>query len=1185
VTGNAQPFDQNPIEPTPMKTDARNSGKPLASSALVLACAGLGLFLSCAAGTTPPVWSIGTQDGSAIEFAPGGRRDLTFTVGKSVVSKDFAGYQSGSVSADGKVFERPYTIRFDLDEPPLGQYELVLDLIYRNASPAQMKVAVNDKTGIFPVQPLPKHSTWGEEGNEMLLTKQRIIVPIHSAWLQARGNKITLTPLGVGALAYDAIVLRRAAGATDPSPRLEPTILFRKRGTKLVEVCNLIVPFSKRFDHAAATVKLGKQTFTAALTNALYDFGVWLETMEIPASSVIGQAKIEVALGERTLAGSNELKPAKQWKIFVCPKVHNDVGYTDLQPHVNELDNRNTDTVLAILDQHPFYKFNFETSWLVDNYLDCRTPPWREHFLDYAKRNRIGINTLYLNLLTGLCTGEELYRAMYFTHRLQREHGSDFDFACLTDAPSHTWFLPTLLSDAGVKAFSNGANQTRAPILHYSDLNEDSPYWWEGMNGERIFMWYARSYVQLKRLAASVWNQGSSVECLQRNVQQFLARYLRDDYAPDALMIYGAYVDNAAIPADGDAPVIEAWNKEFEFPKLVVATDADYFNYVEKHFADKLPVYRGDCGAYWEDGCGSTMHATLLNREAKRVLPAAEPAAALATIFEPRNRYPAEDFRGVWKNVMFYDEHTWGAHSSISQPGRQFVERQWEIKENYASRANLDARNLLARGCNRLAQQIAVDGSSILAFNWQNRLRTAPLEIELGSGEQLVDLAGNKVVPMDVYFEQDGWRKLRFLAHDVPAMGYKAYAIRGINKTAHKQNEDLGGDTIENQFYRLTVDTQTGGLKSLFDKTANRELLDTGAPYKLNEYLYVTGGEGSLILNFTFGTPPANLVIHEPEKATITKIVKTPLGQRLTVETKSRNTPKVASEYLLYDGIKRVDIVDTVDKDEVRAKEAVYFAFPFAAQTPAMEYQIQNGWCRPNNDQMPGACREWFTPQNVVHVRDGDFSVAWATPDVPLVTLTDINRGKWLDHLPIKNGHVYSYAMNNYWFTNYRAQQGGRFVFHYSITSGRGLGRGDLARFDQDTRTPVVAYPFLSSFSAAISQADRPMPASGGSFLTWDTPNLEMVTFKEAEDGDGFILRLREIGGRSGEVEIKAPVFRIREAHLCNGVEDNRQKLVCAHHAVRVPYKPYAFTTVRLRAERSAPGLKGKHIRSGDVGR
>jgi len=1130
-----------------------------------------------AASQPSPLWTIGTPDGAAMELAPGGRAELTFTIGQSVASKDFAGSQAGSMEWDGKTLEKPYRIKFDLAEAPQGRYELVLDLIYHSGAPAQFKVVVNDRTGIFPIQPVGKKSAWGEEGNEMLMARQRLVVPIDGAWLRAKGNQLVLIPLGIGSLGYDAITFQPAAAAPAAAPRLEPTLFFRKRDARLKEVCNLVVPFAQRFERAAATVQLGKQTFTTTLTNALYDFGLWVEPVEIPAVAVTGQAELEVALGGQTLRNTHAVQAAKQWKVFVCPKVHNDVGYTDLQPHVNELDNRNTDTVLEILAQHPFYKFNFETSWLVDNYMDCRTAPFCKRFFDYARADRIGINVLYLNLMTGLCTGEELYRAMYFTHRLHRAEGSDFDFACLTDAPSHSWFLPTLLRDAGVKAFSNGANQTRAPILHNSDLNEDSPYYWEGLNGERIFMWYARSYVQLKRLTGPGWGGDiSSVEYLKRSVPQFLVRYARDNYVPDAVMIYGAYVDNAAIPAHGEAPAIEKWNREFEFPKLIVATDADYFNYVEEHFADKLPVYRGDCGAYWEDGVGSTMQATIKNRETQRVLPAAETAAALASIFEPRDRYPAQDFHRAWNNVMFYNEHTWGAHNSIAQPGRQFVERQWEIKESYATRANLDARSLFARGCNRLAQQIAVDGSSILAFNWQNRPRTAPLEIDLGSGEQLVDLADNKVVPMDIYTETDGWRKVRFVARDVPAMGYKAYAIRGLDPAAHKGNEKLEGDTIENQFYRLTVDVQTGGLKSLFDKSANRELLDTAAPYKLNEYLYVRGGEGSLILNFTFGTPPANLTIHEPERATITKVRKTPLGQRLIIETKSKNTPKVVSEYLLYDAVKRVEIVNTVEKDEVRAKEAIYFAFPFAAQTPAMEYQIQNGWCRPNQDQMPGACREWFTPQNLVHVQDGDFSVAWSTLDAPLVTLTDINRGKWLAHLPIRNGHVYSYAMNNYWFTNYRAQQGGRFVFRYAITSARGLGREELARFDQDTRTPVLAYPFLSSFSAAISQAGRPMPSGGGSFLACDAPNIEMVTLKEAEDGEGFILRFREVAGHGGEAQFKLPTFRATEAHLCNGVEVNQQKLALSGDTLNVPYKPYAFTTVRLKPGKPATKVSAR---------
>ncbi len=681
-------------------------------------------------------------------------------------------------------------------------------------------------------------------------------------------------------------------------------------------------------------------------------------------------------------------------------------------------------------------------------------------------------------------------------------------------------------------------------------------------------MWYARSYTQWKRLTGPDFtNRAANFDYLKTSVPQFLTQFLRPDYWPDAVMIYGAYVDNAAIPDTGEAEYIEQWNKTFEFPKLVVASDAEYFDYIAKTVGPKLPVYRGDCGAYWEDGVASTAQATTLNRRSQQILPAAETAAALATLFDPRNRYPHEDFGGAWKNVMFYNEHTWGAHNSVSQPDREFVTRQWEIKESYATHANLNARNLLARGFNRLCQQINVEGDTVLAFNWQNYARTEPLEVEINSGQHLVDLSSGKPVPMDVILEKDNWKRVRFLADNVPAFGYKGFAIRSLSPADTQKNEKAGGGTIESKHYRLTVDAATGGLKSLFDKTEKRELVDSTAPYKLNQYLYVSGGENSQILNFTFGTAPAKLTVDTPAGAEIVENLKTPFGQRLIVETKAKNTPAVRSEYLVYDAVKRVDIVNTVVKQETRAKEAVYFAFPFAAQKPAFEYQIQNGWCRPNEDQMPGACREWFTPQNLVHLRDGAFDVAWSTPDAPLVCLTDINRGQWPAHLPINNGHVYSYVMHNYWFTNYRAEQGGTFKFRYSLTSGRGLDRVALARFDADTRAPVLAYPFVSTFSAAVAKAGRPLSAASGSFLGLEASNLQMVVLKEAEDGDGFILRFREIAGRAGEAELQLPTLRLKEAWLCNGVEVNQRKLPATVNTVKVPYKANQFVTVRLKGE------------------
>jgi alpha-mannosidase len=167
---------------------------------------------------------------------------------------------------------------------------------------------------------------------------------------------------------------------------------------------------------------------------------------------------------------------------------------------VQELDGRNTDHLLEIIGRFPFYKFNLEDTWLADNYLHSRTGERKRKLLDLARTGQIGINPIYLNLLTGLCAGEELYRSLYAAKELQLKYHVPLGAACLTDAPSHTWFLPSWLQDAGIAGFANSSNQSRAPLLQHSNLNEDSPFYWEGADGKRVLTWFARAYSQLHRL-------------------------------------------------------------------------------------------------------------------------------------------------------------------------------------------------------------------------------------------------------------------------------------------------------------------------------------------------------------------------------------------------------------------------------------------------------------------------------------------------------------------------------------------------------------------------------------------------------------------------------------------------------------------------------------------------------------
>lgn len=1122
------------------------------------------------------VWAIGEPDGLSIEFMAGEREKVEFILEMDNPSEKFPGIHRGALTSNGEIRKKPYKIIFDLpeDEKWNDSYLFKMDLFYTTGSPSEIEIDINGNRGIFPVHHELKKDLNDGQGNSPLLAKQQLKIPINSEWLKDENNEIAIIPLGIGQMSYDALSLERAETPNSliDKPRLNPTVFFKNKEDGLHQVAKLEVPFNGNFDEGEAIITIEENEIQASLKSNGYDFGVLTKKIHIPAIDSDTQADIAVNLGGIHMQETHEFRAAKKWTLFVTPRVHNDVGYTDLQPHVNELDNRNTDRILEVLDQYPFYKFNFETSWLVENYIESRTQSYRKKFFEHSSAGRAPINALYLNLLTGLSSGEELHRATYFSYKLHKEEGTNFDWASLTDAPSHSWFLPTLLTDIGVKGFAVGSNQTRAPILRFSNLNEKSPFYWEGMNGEKILKWYSRSYLQLARLTrlGGDWGGGANYDFMKSTVPQFLTRYQTNSYTPDAVMMYGSYVDNALIPEDADARIIEKWNEEYAYPEIRTASDSDFYEYIDKNFREDLATYRGGAGAYWEDGAGSTANATKLIQKTQEILPMAETAASLSSVFMPRHSYKSEVFNEIWKNILFYNEHTWGAYSSISQPEREFVTKQWEIKRNYAEKADISARTVLTRSLNRLSQLFEVEGNTHFAYNWQPWERSNPIELELSEGEYLVDLEKDEPVEYDVLYAGNGYRKIRFIANNVPAMGYKGYEIRSLHEPADQEarGSNVSDSNIaENKYYKLTIDKATGGISSIIDKTAdNKEMVDSKASYGLNEYLYVSGGENSKVLNHGMGLPPADLTINRPESAKIVENVETPIGHRIVVETSSTNTPTIRSEYRLYDDLKRIDLINTINKESTYDKEGVYFAYPFNVGQPDVSYQIQNGWVRPNKDQLPGAAREWFTTQNLVKTTDGDYTIAWATPDAPLFTLTDINRGKWPEHLEINNGHVFSYVLNNYWFTNYKASQGGEFKFSYAITSGNNLSNRDLAHFDADIRKPVMGYSLLSTWSAATVKAEnRPLSPDKGTFIDVENSSLQFVALKKAEFGEGYILRLRESSGAKGQTKISSSFFEIKEAYLTNGVEENKEELKVRDNTIEVPFEKNSFITVRLR--------------------
>ena len=477
----------------------------------------------------------------------------------------------------------------------------------------------------------------------------------------------------------------------------------------------------------------------------------------------------------------------------------------------------------------------------------------------------------------------------------------------------------------------------------------------------------------------------------------------------------------------------------------------------------------------------------------------------------------------------------------------------------------VEIEDVTNRSLSQSADQIHIPANTLVVFNSLNWRRDGIIETDLFEHPKLIDLTTHREVSLEVLYEKQRFVHVRFLAKDLPAVGYKCFSIIYGNEgpaELPRSNET----TVENAFYRLTVDVESGALKSIYDKQLQRDIVDSSSPYKFGQYLYVTGGDGDTqMINPFPALPPGELTIHPGSQGKFLGVEKMPWGQSIRLSSSGLNTPEIQTEILLFNDQKKIEFRYRVHKNYTTAKEGVYFAFPVAASNPQFSFANQQGWVDPAHDLMKGGSLEWFNVQQWMAVHDSSLAVGIVPLDASLASFGDINRGKWPGEFQPKTATIFSYVMNNYWHTNYRAGQGGDFTFRYALTSAAQLDGGALSQLGwKKCRRMELNYVVSQD---KVGNPDRPLPAEGRGFLDTTNGRIALVTWKRAEDGNGTILRLQELTGKRSESVLHFPQHTIESAQLCSGVEDNLRKLPVDSDGIHLSFDPFEVLTIRVTAK------------------
>jgi hypothetical protein len=1128
------------------------------------------------------IWKIGSFDESSSEFDGQTSTPRVFVVNKSQ-PREWQGVQQAVLPGKAEA-ATPHKIQFELAGAPQGTYSLRLGLIVHTPRAPVVQVDVNGHKGLFD-----QHLDEYKEGNtEASIFPQyaigAITIDIPSDFLREGTNEISLlaltdplsTQLPGGEVTDDAILTYDAlAFAHLPAARLPtgiagatvtPTVFYKREGGQLSEVVSVRVRWHKLAPRGDVTLSLPGWNRTQALSSD-YEFGEHRLEFLVPEFAEGTAATINISANGHKYSFTQKVSPARKWTVYLVPHEHLDVGYSDFQTKLAELHSRVIDEAMEMSEKSPEFSFSLDGYWQAQQYLDGRSEAQKQKFYAAVRDKKIFVPAQHTVMLTGFGTAETLLRSFYGAHKLNRAHGGPWDYVNITDVPSYSWSYASIMAAAGLKYFSAAANADRGPTLMLGDLHRRSPFWWEGPDGGRVLMWYARHYHQIK----SEFGLPPVVATGYEGLASFLRVYERPDYTSNAVMLHGSQWENTSLYPQ-QAGLVRQWNSLYAFPELKFSGFGEAIEKIAAGAKGKLPVIRGDGGPFWEDGIASDALYAAMERETERRAVSAEKLSTIASLVDSRFQLSRDALDSMWNNILLMNEHTWGWGRSVTEPHSEDSTRELAYKRLRGTMARDQMEYVLDRAMTTIAGRIETPSRALVVFNPLNWTRGGWVEFDLQKTRELVDVETQQTVEFEVLQDEPAYQRIRFMARDIPALGYRTYAVRekGTSATASQPGITpiAQSGTIENAFYRITLDEQSGAVRSIYDKQLGRELVDASSPYRFNQYVYVTGGDQfpNQLLTYRKWSPVAHLETHAAASGKLVSVSKTPTGTVARLESRGLNTPRISTEIVLFDNEKKIEFNNRVRKDEIYRKEGIYFAFPFAVREPQFRYEVQNGVVDPAKDMMPGAGLEWFSSQNWMTVSEPGLSVSLINKDSFLWTFGDIVRGTWPKEFGQRRATAFSYVMNNYWNTNYVAAQGGEFAFRYVLTSARSLDQPALSRMGWEETTPLERT--LVKGQDQTYPARKSLPAARMSFLEVSNPSVVLSTWKQSEDGDGSVLRFIELGGARASVTVSSPLLKSAAALHCNAVEECSQPIQGGDSGFNLALGPRQIFTMKVKTGR-----------------
>jgi hypothetical protein len=941
---------------------------------------------------------------------------------------------------------------------------------------------------------------------------------------------------------------------------IEPTVLFPKQ-EPLRQIAILNVD---NYGSAAVSATISYEIAGQDLTqDATFEPGETHQQILMPDISSPAELAITIKNRQGTaLATLNQpWTPQRKWQVFIVKSSHEDLGYEGTI-YQKQHDNANWIDIGKKLSDPKIpmggnkFHYTIETMVGARDYASERgETAWRNLVNTEIKTGNMSLMGAPSGVHSHWMDYEELARMTYPAKREMKDrYGLDLDTFMIVDNPSLSWSGAQAVADAGFKYVARwGQGWRTGGNNDYAHTQLPAIFWWIAPDGQHRVLYTWRSHYDMP-----LWyGQGGTTEQQMMDIAAFeVSKSLKrieagtelGPYPYDAV-IYPQYYDHD-IPYV-DHGLLAAWKEHFAYPVIRITSPTTFFEYVETKYGAQIPTRTGDLNNFSADYATIDPESQGWKRAAARELPFAEGMHAVATYLDPGTQPVTAQVSRDYTRLFDYDEHSW---PTLPEAEDIHVFNGNYVKKETARRVVADSETLLQSSLKAVTDHIANHSRQRSIAVWNSLVHERDDLVTLsGTWGEMIDATTGERVPTQITAEG----KTVFLAHHVPAYGYKIY--RETDRVADPVSQPVAGTEMENEFYRIRADRTSGNIASIVDKKLQRELVDTASKYQFNQFVAIHKNEKESIE----GTE------HLAKNAKSVTVVSGPVFKEMVTTIDDAATgAEIIQTVRLYAETPRIDLQETVKHARMmlntesaeRYKDNIFFAFPVAVPGGQPRAEYPGGVVRPYDDQLRWGSHDFLSANRWIDVSSREFGVTIAPWNEQIFEFGEIRYNKFSADYKPASSHVFGYAWSNR-MTGLLdlGNNNPQFSVGYSITSHAGeWNSGAASGFGWSVASPLEAH-------VVSPRTDGPLDAKSQSFLSVDLPNVELSVIKESEQpGKGWIVRLVETAGKASETQLVSKLLPMHEAYLCSTAEEDQSPLAVTNNKVSVRLLPFGTATVRL---------------------